>query len=62
MGLEMTDLATDFRLGIKCKGFDLSFLGFLLKNGKDKFGLGDEAQFLQSSDWGKEENHFDALN
>ena len=25
MGLEMIDFATNFRLGIKCKGFDLSF-------------------------------------
>jgi len=31
------------------------------KKGKGKFGFGDEAQFLQSYDWGKEGNHFDAL-
>jgi len=37
-------------------------VGFVLETGKGKFGSGDEAQFLQSSDWGKEGNHFDALN
>jgi len=40
MGLEMTDLATNFRLGIKCKGFDLSFLGFVEKMGKANWARG----------------------
>ena len=34
----------------------------MLEIGKGKFGSEDEAQFLQSYDWGKEGNRFDALN
>ena len=58
----MTKFATNLRLGIKCKGFDLSFWGFCVGNRERQIGLGDEAQFPWSSDWGKEGNHFDALN
>lgn len=47
MGLEMNDLATDFRLGIKCKGFDLSFLGFCRKNRKGNLGSGMRHSFCR---------------
>ena len=32
-----------------------------MKKWERQIGLGDEAQFLQSFDWGKEGNRFDAL-
>ena len=38
------------------------FRGFLLEKGKGNFGLGDEAKFLQSSSWGREDNDFDVLD
>ena len=44
------------------QGFDLIFESFFGKNGKGKFGSGDEGQFLQSSSWGEERNGFDALD
>ena len=39
----------------------MGFQGFVENNGKGRFGLGDEAQFLQRSDWSKEGNCLDAL-
>ena len=39
----------------------MSFWGFCVGNRERQIGLGDEAQFLQSSDWGKKGNRFDAL-
>ena len=39
----------------------MSFWEFFVGNRERKIGLGDEAQFLQSSDWGKEDNCFGAL-
>lgn len=44
------------------QGFDLIFGGFCWKKGKGKFGSGDEAKFLQSSDWCKIGSIFDALD
>ena len=38
------------------------FRGFLLEKGKNNFGLGDEAKFLQSSSWGRVGNDFDVLD
>ena len=58
----MTCNDTDFRLGKQIGGFDLNFLGFCWKKGKDNFGLGDEAKFLQSSSLGREGNEFDLLD
>ena len=57
----MTKFSTDLRLGIKCMDLIWFFKGFVEKMGKANFGLRDEAQFLQRSDWGKEGNYFDAL-
>jgi len=39
----------------------LGFYGFVENNGKSRYGLRDEAQFLQRSNWSQEGNHFDAL-
>ena len=44
MSKKTTDLRPDKQIG----GFDFDFLGFCWKKGKDNFGLGDEAKFLQS--------------
>ena len=38
------------------------FWGFCWKKGKNNFGLGDEAKFLQSSSWGREGNGYDVLD
>ena len=59
----MTKTKTDLRLDKKIGGFDFDFfLDFVGKKGKDNFGLGDEAKFLQSSSWGREGNEFDVLD
>ena len=34
----------------------------MLEKGKNNFGLGDEAKFLQSSNWGEVGNRFDVLD
>ena len=62
MGLEMIETTIDLRLDIQIGIFDFDFLGFFWKKGKDNFGLGDEAKFLQSSSWGEEGNRFDVLD
>ena len=61
MGLEMTEIKANFGLGMKYKGLILVFWGFCVGNRERQIGLGDETQFLQSCDWGKEGNSFDAL-
>ena len=33
-----------------------------MEKGKNNFGLGDEAKFLQSSSWGRVGNDFDVLD
>ena len=58
----MTKTTTYLRLDIQIGGFDFDFLGFCWKKGKDNFGLGDEANFLQSSSWGEEGSGFDVLD
>ena len=58
----MTKKTDDLRLDIQIGGFVLIFWGFVGKKGKDNFGLGDEAKFLQSSSWGEEGNDFDVLD
>ena len=58
----MTKTKTDLRLDKQIGGFDFDFLGFCWKKGKDNFGLGDEAKFLQSSSWGRESNDLDVLD
>ena len=58
----MTKTTTNIRLDKQIGGFDFDFLGFLLEKGKDNFGLGDEAKFLQSSSWGREGNEFYILD
>ena len=59
----MTKKTTDLRLDKQIGGFDFDFfLAFCWKKGKDNFGLGDEAKFLQSSSWGREGNDFDVLD
>ena len=40
MGLEMTDLTTNLRLGMKCKVLILFFEGFVGKKGKANLGPG----------------------
>ena len=37
------------------------FWGFCVETWKGKFGCGNETQFLQRSDWGKEGDCLDAL-
>jgi len=45
------------------EGFVLSFfLEVLLEKGKGKFGSRNEANFLQSSGWGKVGSSFDAFD
>ena len=44
------------------QGFYLIFGSFVGKNGKGKFGSGDEGQFLQNSSWGRISKGLDALN
>lgn len=61
MGLEMTNLTTNLRLGMKCNDL-IDFWGLLLEKGKGKFRSRDEAKFLQSSGWGKVGSSFDALD
>ena len=58
----MNEMCANFRLGILIKEFEMIFRGFLLEKGKNNFGLGDEAKFLQSSSWGREGNGFDVLD
>ena len=58
----MTKTKTDLRLDKQIGGFDFDFQGFLLEKGKNNFGLGDEAKFLQSSSWGRVGNEFDVLD
>ena len=62
MGLKMTEIKVNFRLGKKYKGLSWVFWEFCVGNRERQIGLEDEAPFLQSSDWGKEGNRFDALN
>jgi len=47
MGIEMTDLATDFRLGIKCRDFIWFLKGFVEKMGKANLGLGMRHSFCR---------------
>jgi len=46
----MTNLETNFRLGMKCKDLFLVFEGFVGKKVQANFGSGDDARFSQSSD------------
>ena len=55
----MTKTTTDLRLDKQIEGFDFEFQGVLLEKGKNNFGLGDEAKFLQSSSWGEAGSGFD---
>ena len=58
----MTKKKTDLRLDKQIGGFYFDFWGFLLEKGKNNFGLGDEAKFLQSSSWGRVGNEFHVLD
>ena len=40
IGLEMTEMSANFRLGILIKEFGMIFGGFLLEKGKGSLGLG----------------------
>ena len=47
MGLEMTDFATNFRLGIKCRDLIWFFKGFVEKMGKTNLGSGMRHSFYK---------------
>ena len=57
----MTNLITNFRLGMNYKEIEIDFLKFCRIQGKGSFGCGDEAQFLQKSTWGKVGDCLDAF-
>ena len=57
----MIEKQTNFRLAMKCKDLILFFGDFVGKKGKENLGP-RMRKFLQSSNWGKEGNCFDALD